>query len=115
MPTYPCNNIPKQFVDCCTVMDCINIQSSDNSVTIVKDGCGVDIKLTANNFADKIKFNESDCISFIPEIISGVLNITPQLDADCLVDAIGSDICATCAGQNPPACPAPIQLTIDVV
>ncbi len=112
---FPCNNLPKQFVDCCTVMDCINIGSADNSVTVTKDGCGVDLSITANNLFDLITINDSDCITVVKEVIDGVLNFTPVLDLDCVKAGIADDICATCADTNPPPCPAPIQLSILVV
>lgn len=112
MPNVPCNKVPVKFVNCCQVMDCINIQSSDNSITVEVSDCGVDLTQTGNNLDNILKLNEGDCVSFVKEFIDGVLNLTPVIDFDCLAD----EICGLCPGSEPAAfCPAPLTLTIDNV
>lgn len=108
MATYPCNQVPVKFVNCCQVMDCIDIQSSDNSITVVKSECGVDLTLSANNLDNILKINDGDCITFVKEFIDGVLHITPQLDYNCIAESV----CEIC---TPPTCPAPIELTVTIV
>jgi hypothetical protein len=89
-------------------MDCIDIKSSDNSVTVVKSECGVDLTITGNNLDNILKINDGDCITFVKEFIDGVLHITPVLDPECLAETI----CEIC---NPPTCSAPIELTLSIV
>ena len=109
--TFPCNK-PVKFVNCCDVMNCIDIKSTDNSVTVEKYECGIDLRVSGNNLDNILKINDGDCISFIKEFIDGVLNFTPILDYDCIAEAT----CGLCP-PIPPAvtCPAPIFLTITVL
>ena len=112
MPNVPCNKVPVKFVNCCQVMDCMNIQSSDNSITVEVSDCGVDLTQTGNNLDNILKLNEGDCVSFVKEFIDGVLNLTPVIDFDCLAD----EICGLCESSPPaPFCPAPLNLSIDSV
>lgn len=104
---YPCKPQPIQFINCCQVMDCINIDSSDNSVTVEKSDCGVDLTITGNNIDQVLQLNNGECISFIKEFIDGKLVITPQIDWECIAE----NICELCA---PPVCPAPINLVVAV-
>lgn len=108
MNTYPCNQNPVKFVNCCQVMDCIDIKSSDNSVTVEKSECGVDIRITSNNIDNILKINNGTCITFNKEFIAGVLHITPVLNMACLAATI-CDIC------NNVTCPAPLTLSIVVL
>lgn len=111
----PCNQSPIKFVNCCDVMNCVDIKSSDNSVTVTKNGCGVDITQTGNNLDNILKLNEGDCVSFVKEFIDGVLHLTPQIDWDCIVDEIGEDICAICPPPEPVVfCPAPLTLSVSI-
>lgn len=110
MNTYPCKG-PVQFINCCSVMDCIDIKSTDNSVTVEKSECGVDLSVTGNNLDNILKLNEGDCISFVKEFIDGVLHLTPQIDFDCLAP----EICNLCAPVIPVFCPQPLTLTVTYV
>ncbi len=101
----PCNKNPVKFVNCCDVMDCINIGSSDNTVTVVKDECGVDLTVTANNLDEQLQINDGQCITMVKEFVNGKLTITPVIDWDC----VSANVCPTCI---PPSCPAPIGLQI---
>lgn len=113
---FPCNKVPIKFVNCCQVMDCIDIKSSDNSITVEKTGCGVDITQTGNNLDNIFKLNDGDCISFTKEFIDGVLHYTPSIDFDCLVDTIGEDICAVCPPPEPVVyCPTPLTLSVTLL
>ena len=105
MNTFPCNQSPVKFVNCCQVMDCIDIKSSDNSVTVEKSQCGVDIRFTGNNLDNILKINDGTCITFVKEFIDGVLHITPILNMACVAAAV----CNIC---NNVTCPTPLQLTI---
>lgn len=102
---FPCNKAVVKFVNCCQVMDCINIDSSDNSVTVEKSDCGVDLTITGNNLDQILNLVDTDCLTFTKEFIDGVLTITPTLDYECIAD----QVCEIC---NSVTCPAPIQLTI---
>lgn len=101
----PCKNYPIKFVSCCDVMDCIDIHSDDNSVTVVKSECGVDLSVTSNNLDEILQIEDGECISFTKEFISGKLVITPSIDWDC----VATQVCNICSG---PTCPAPIGLTV---
>jgi hypothetical protein len=110
MNNKPCNQVPVKFVDCCQVMDCINIDSTDNSVTVEKNGCGVDIRVTGNNLDQIIKLNDGDCISFVKEFNDGVLNFTPILDYDCIAE----ETCGLCPPVTPAVtCPTPLYLSVN--
>lgn len=105
----PCNQQPMKWVSCCQIIDCLDIQSSNNTVTVTKSDCGVDLTITGNNLDQIIKLNEGDCISFVKEFVDGVLNFTPQIDAQCLADAT----CGLCPPVTPPVtCPAPLFLSV---
>lgn len=104
---FPCNKHPVKFVNCCQVMDCIDIKSSDNSVTVEKDECGVDVTITGNNLDNILQINDGDCITFLKEFIDGKLHITPQIDWACVAE----NVCELC---QPPVCPAPIALSGEV-
>lgn len=106
--SVPCNQQPVKFISCCDVMDCINIKSSDNSIDVTKDGCGVDLKLLPNNLANILQINEGECITWVQEFIDGKLHITPVIDFDC----VAAQVCDIC---NPPTCPAPIELVVAVI
>lgn len=106
----PCNNID-QIRNCCDVMECVDIHSNDNSITVVKEeGCGIDLSVTGNNLDNIFQLNNGECITFVKEFIQGKLIITPQIDWTC----VANHICPLCA---PPApnCPAPINMTVDIV
>lgn len=103
--TFPCNQNPVQFVNCCQVMDCIDIKSSDNSITVEKNECGVDLTITANNIDEILQINNGDCIQMVKEFIDGKLVITPVIDWSC----VAAQVCELCA---PPTCPAPLELSI---
>lgn len=92
-------------LDCCKVMDCINIESSDNSITVVKDECGVDITQTGNNLNQILKINNGECIQMVKEFLNGVLTYTPVINWACVADKI----CPIC---QPAPCPAPIGLSV---
>lgn len=89
-------------------MDCIMIGSADNSVTVTQSECGVDLSVTANNLAEIIEFQDNDCITFVEEFIDGKLVITPQLDWECVAGNISEYL-------EPPSCPAPISLSVEVI
>lgn len=108
MNTYPCNQDPVKFVNCCQVMDCIDIKSTDNSITVEKSECGVDLTITGNNLDQILQINNGTCISFVKEFIDGKLHITPQIDWDCVAD----NVCEICQF---PTCPAPLFLSIEMV
>lgn len=108
MNNYPCNQTPVKFVNCCQVMDCIDIKSTDNSVTVEKSECGVDLTITGNNIDNILKINDGTCITFIKEFIDGVLHITPILNMDCIANLV----CEIC---NDVTCPAPLTLSIVVL
>lgn len=108
MANYPCNPHPVKFVNCCQVMDCINIDSSDNSVTVEKSDCGVDLRISSNNLANILTINDGDCIQMVQEFIDGKLVITPIIDFACVAEAV----CGLCA---PPTCSAPISLVVSLV
>ena len=105
---FPCNQQPVRFVNCCQVMDCIDIKSSDNSITVVKSECGIDLTQTGNNLDQILQINDGECITWVKEFIDGKLTFTPQLDWDCVAE----NICGICV---PPTCPAPIELTVTLV
>jgi hypothetical protein len=108
MNNFPCNQTPVKFVNCCQVMDCIDIKSSDNSVGVEKSECGIDLTVTANNLDNILQINDGECISFVKEFIDGKLHITPQIDWAC----VAAQVCDIC---NPPTCPAPIELVAEVI
>lgn len=93
---FPCNQVPVKFVNCCQVMDCINIESSDNSVGVEKSGCGIDLKITANNLDNILQINNGECITFTKEFINGKLHITPNINMACIANII----CNLCAGDQ---------------
>ena len=101
----PCNNYPVKFVSCCDVMDCIDIHSDDNSVTVVKNECGVDLSVSPNNLDELLDIHDGECITFTKEFIDGKLVITPAIDWDC----VATHVCDICQG---PSCPAPVGLTV---
>lgn len=103
----PCNKTPD--LDCCKVMECIDIQSSDNSITVEKSECGVDLTFSPNNIDNLLQINDGECIKFVKEFISGKLVITPQIDWDCVIGKISQDICNIC---QPAPCPAPLGLQV---
>jgi len=105
---FPCNTTPVKFVNCCDVMNCIDIKSSDNSVGVEKSECGIDLTITANNLDNILQINDGSCVSFIKEFIEGKLHITPVIDWNC----VAANVCDIC---NPPTCPTPIELTVAVV
>jgi len=102
-----CNKTPVRFLSCCDVMDCIDIHSDDNSVTVTKNECGVDLSVTGNNLSNILQFNDSECVDFVVEFIDGVMNVTATLDWDCVAE----NVCEIC---NPPTCPAPIELAVEL-
>lgn len=108
MANFPCNKNPVRFVSCCDVMDCIDIESSDNSITVEKDECGVDLTITGNNLDQILQVNDGECIEMVKEFIDGKLVITPVIDWDC----VAGNVCEIC---NPPTCDAPIELTVSLV
>lgn len=108
MPNVPCNKVPIKFVNCCQVMDCINIQSSDNSITVEVSDCGVDLTQTGNNLDQILKINNGTCITFTKEFIDGVLHITPILNMAC----IAASVCDICGNVT---CPAPLTLTVSTI
>jgi hypothetical protein len=63
-----CNKTPVRFLSCCDVMDCIDIHSDDNSVTVTKNECGVDLSVTGNNLGNILQFNDSECVDFTVEL-----------------------------------------------
>ena len=105
MNKTPCNPQPIQFINCCQVMDCIDIKSNDNSVTIVKDECGVDLSVTGNNLDKILKINNGQCIDMVKEFIDGVLHYTPVIDWEC----VAAQVCDIC---TPAPCPAPLGLQV---
>ena len=100
-----CNKTPVRFLSCCDVMDCINIGSADNSVTVVKDECGVDLSVTGNNLDNILQINDGECIEMVKEFIDGKLIITPVIDWAC----VAGHVCELC---STPTCPAPIGLVV---
>lgn len=109
MYTYPCNQNPVKFINCCQVMDCIDIKSSDNSVTVTKSECGVDLTISGNNLNNILDIKNGDCITWTKEFIGGKLTITPSINEACLAAAI----CGLC----PPGivCPAPLVLSVTIL
>lgn len=115
----PCNNQPIKYVNCCDVMSCMNIKSTDNSVTVETNNCGVDVKFSGNNLDNVLKINNGTCIQMVKEFVDGKLVITPVVDWACVADKI----CGLCPPPEippppppPPAvCPAPLQLAVVVV
>ena len=103
-----CNQTPVRFVNCCDVMNCINIGSEDNSVTVEVNECGVDLSVSGNNLDNILQINDGECIEMVKEFVEGKLVITPVINWNCVA---GHD-CEIC---NPPTCPAPIELTVDLV
>jgi hypothetical protein len=101
----PCNEVPVKFVNCCQVMDCIDIKSSDNSITVTKDECGVDLTINANNIDSIIKIKNGLCIQMVKEFIDGVVTYTPVIDWNC----VAAQTCGLCV---PAVCTTPNNLTI---
>jgi hypothetical protein len=89
-------------------MDCIDIHSDDNSVTVTKNECGVDLSVTSNNLSNILQFNDSECVDFVVEFEDGKMVVTAVIDWDC----VASNVCEIC---NPPTCPAPIELVVALV
>ncbi len=106
--TFPCNQNPVKFINCCQVMDCIDIDSDDNTVAVVKSECGVDLSISGNNLDNIIKINDGDCVSFIKEFIEGVLHYTPVVDFDC----VAAEVCSICPPSPVVFCPTPLTLTV---
>jgi hypothetical protein len=100
---FPCNGQPVKFVNCCQVMDCIDIKSSDNSITVEKSECGIDLTFSGNNLDNILTINDGECVQMVKEFVDGKLVITPVIDWDC----IAANVCDIC---NPPTCSAPIEL-----
>lgn len=90
----------------CEILDLVNIDSSDNSISVEKKDCGYDLKYLPNNLNNILKINSADCISFTTEFINGVLNITPEIDYDCLAEKL----CGKCGGNS---CSPPMMLTVE--
>ena len=105
----PCSNID-QIKNCCDVMDCVDIHSNDNSVTVTKEeDCGIDLSVTGNNLDNIFQLNNGECITFIKEFVDGKLIITPQIDWNC----VAGHVCELCS-PTAPDCPAPINMIIGV-
>lgn len=100
-----CSPQPIQFINCCQVMDCIDIKSTDNSITVEKNECGVDLRQTGNNLDKILKINSGVCIEFVKEFVNGVLVYTPVIDWNC----VAAHICDIC---QPAPCPAPLGLQV---
>lgn len=64
--------------------DCLNLTSTDNTVTIARSACGTNLSITGNNLDNVFKIKDSACISFNKEFINGVLTFTPVLTPECL-------------------------------
>lgn len=94
---------------CCDVMDCVTINSSDNSVTIQKKDCGYDITLSGNNVDSKIQIKDNVGITWTKEFKNGVLIFTPTLD----FDAIADKVCVICSQRA--ACSPPTGVTVEVL
>lgn len=94
--------------DCtpCEILDAINIDSSDNSVSVEKKDCGYDIKFLPNNLNNILSVKDGDCISFTTEYINGVLTLTPKIDFDCVAEKI----CGKCEPEV--TCSQVIQLLV---
>jgi hypothetical protein len=108
----PCNKQPIQFINCCKVMDCIDIKSTNNSINVEKSECGVDLTFTSNNLDAVLSLNDGDCITFIKEFIDGKLHITPQVDFAC----IAAEVCGLCPPPpTPVTCPQPFTLSVVLV
>lgn len=104
-----CNQIPVKFVDCCQVMDCMNIGSADNSVTVVKENCGVDLSVTGNNLDNILSIQNGQCITFVKEFVNGKLQLTPVIDWECAAEII----CEIC-NITPIICDAPEDLIVAI-
>lgn len=89
----PCNQYPVKFVSCCDVMNCIDIHSDDQSVTITKSDCGVDLSVSGNNLDKILQLNSTQCFTFIKEFINGKLIITPVIDWNC----VSGKVCPICS------------------
>lgn len=109
----PCYNQPVKYVSCCDVMNCMNIKSSDNTVTVETSDCGVDIRYSGNNLDQILDIKNGTCIQMVKEFVNGKLTITPVIDWNCVVSKIGSQICESCA--PPVTCSAPLQLVVAIV
>lgn len=96
---------PAKFVNCCDVMNCVNIKSSDNTVNVTNGECGVDLTINPNTLNNILQVNNGTCITWTKNFVDGKLVLTPVLDWNC----IASHICSIC---NPATCPAPISLRI---
>jgi hypothetical protein len=105
MANCSCGNKPTKFVNCCDVMNCINLQSSDNTIDIERSDCGVDLTINPNTLDNLLTINNGTCITMVKQFIDGKLVITPVIDWTC----VASNICSIC---NPPTCPTPIFLRI---
>jgi hypothetical protein len=103
-----CENKPDSVNTCCDVLDCVNLQSPDNSIEIERTECGLNISLNPNNIDAILKINHGTCIQMIKEFINGQLVVTPVIDWECVADKI----CGLCA---PPACYNPETLEVNVI
>lgn len=110
MNNSPCAKQPMQFINCCQVMDCIDVKSTDNSITVEKSECGLDLKFTGNNLDQILEIKHGECIQMVKEFVNGKLVITPVIDMDCLA----ASVCDICSTPAEPVCPAPIQLSVTV-
>lgn len=109
---FPCDKKPKQFINCCQVMDCVDIKSSDNSISVEKSECGIDLTMTGNNVGEVLQINPGTCIEFIKEYIDGKLVLTPVIDWTC----VAGQICGLCPPIDPPtSCPQPLSLSVVLV
>lgn len=89
-------------------MDCINIKSSNNSISIAINECGIDLTLKGNNLDEILQINDGDCVQMVKEFIDGKLVITPVVDFECVAE----NVCELC---NPITCPTPIELVVSSV
>lgn len=95
-------------VNCCELLECLEIGSSDNSISVQKTDCGYDLKFLANNINNFFEIQEGDCISFQKEFYKGKLILKPVIDYDCLAEKI----CGLC---TPAVCMPPDNLTVEII
>lgn len=103
-----CKKDIEKPLDCCKVMDCVSLTSVNNSVTIEKTNCGVDLRITGNNIVEALQINDGECITMFKEFIGGKLVITPVINWTC----VASHICGLCASTSAPLCASPNNLNV---
>lgn len=92
---------------CCDICNCLNLQSSNETVIISKEDCKFDLTIDATGIDKLLTLNNGNCISFIKEYVNNKLVITPVLDWNC----IASHVCSLCQ-STPVNCNPPTLLSV---